>query len=342
MDDLLKRLKQLEDEAGADLRKISGKDQLEEFRIKYLGRRGAILGILDQLRRLTPDQKREVGQRANLLKAKLEEAFQELLQKLSVSTAAGQKPGDFFDYTLPGRQYPQAKIHPLTSVTNQILEIFYRLGFELATGPEIETDYYNFEALNIPAWHPARDMQDTFYLENDYLLRTHTSPVQIRSFESRKPPLKILAPGRVYRHEAINVRSYSTFYQVEGFYVDENVTLADLKGTLFAFVKAFYGEQTKARFRPSYFPFTEPSAEVDISCILCQGKGCSLCKQTGWLEILGCGMIHPNVFKNVGYDPEKYTGYAFGLGVDRIALQKLQIPDIRLLYENDIKFLGQF
>jgi len=342
MDDLLKRLKQLEDEAGADLRKISGKDQLEEFRIKYLGRRGAILGILDQLRRLTPDQKREVGQRANLLKTKLEEAFGELLQKLSVSTAAGQKPGDSFDYTLPGRQYPQAKIHPLTSVTNQILEIFYRLGFELATGPEIETDYYNFEALNIPAWHPARDMQDTFYLENDYLLRTHTSPVQIRSFESKKPPLKILAPGRVYRHEAINVRSYSTFYQVEGFYVDENVTLADLKGTLFAFVKAFYGEQTKARFRPSYFPFTEPSAEVDISCILCQGKGCSLCKQTGWLEILGCGMIHPNVFKNVGYDPEKYTGYAFGLGVDRIALQKLQIPDIRLLYENDIKFLGQF
>jgi len=342
MDDLLKRLKQLEDEAGADLRKISGKDQLEEFRIKYLGRRGAILGILDQLRRLTPDQKREVGQRANLLKTKLEEAFGELLQKLSVSTAAGQKPGDSFDYTLPGRQYPQAKIHPLTSVTNQILEIFYRLGFELATGPEIETDYYNFEALNIPAWHPARDMQDTFYLENDYLLRTHTSPVQLRSFESKKPPLKILAPGRVYRHEAINVRSYSTFYQVEGFYVDENVTLADLKGTLFAFVKAFYGEQTKARFRPSYFPFTEPSAEVDISCILCQGKGCSLCKQTGWLEILGCGMIHPNVFKNVGYDPEKYTGYAFGLGVDRIALQKLQIPDIRLLYENDIKFLGQF
>jgi len=340
MDDLLSRLDQLQKETEADSAGLSDATLLEQFRIKYLGRKGAIQQILERLKELPPDRKKEVGKRANLLKAKLEQIYQEASGRLS----AGQvrSTGDFFDYTLPGLQYSITKLHPLTVVTSQIVEIFYRLGFELATGPEIETDYYNFEALNFPAWHPARDMQDSFYLDNNYLLRTHTSPVQIRTFESKKPPLKILAPGRVYRHEAINVRSYSTFYQVEGFYVDKNVTLADLKGTLFAFVKAFYGEKIKARFRPSYFPFTEPSAEVDISCILCTGKGCSLCKHSGWLEILGCGMIHPNVFRNVGYDPEKWTGYAFGLGVDRIALQKLRIPDIRLLYENDVKFLNQF
>ena len=340
MDDLLSRLEQLQKEAEADSVRLSDAALLEQFRIKYLGRKGAIPEILERLKELSPEQKREVGKRANQLKAKLEQAYQQASRR--ISSGQVKSAGDFFDYTLPGRPYPLAKLHPLTVVTNQIVEIFYRLGFELATGPEIETDYYNFEALNIPAWHPARDMQDTFYLNNNYLLRTHTSPVQIRTFESKKPPLKILAPGRVYRHEAINVRSYSTFYQVEGFYVDRNVSLADLKGTLFAFVKAFYGEKTKARFRPSYFPFTEPSAEVDISCILCGGKGCSLCKQSGWLEILGCGMIHPNVFRNVGYDPEKWSGYAFGLGVDRIALQKLRISDIRLLYENDVKFLSRF
>lgn len=342
MDDLLQKLSQLEQQAQLELKQISDSKQLEAFRIKYLGRRGALPEVLEKLKQLSPDEKKELGQRANLIKTKLEQAHQETSQKLASQAELSKKAGGFFDHTLPGRQYPLGKLHPLTIVTNQILEIFYRMGFELATGPEIETEYYNFEALNIPAWHPARDMQDTFYLEDNCLLRTHTSPVQIRSFEKRKPPLKILAPGRVYRHEAINVRSYSTFYQIEGFYVDHDVSMADLKGTLFAFLKAFYGQKTKVRFRPSYFPFTEPSADVYISCILCQGKGCSLCKQSGWLEILGCGMIHPQVFKNVGYDPEEYTGYAFGLGVDRIALQKLGIPDIRLLYENDLKFLTQF
>ena len=340
MDDLLARLDQLQQEAEADLSNLSDAQKIEQFRIKYLGRKGAIPEILEKLKELSPEQKKEVGKRANQLKARLEQAYQEASRKISAGPI--QVSGEFFDYTLPGRQNPQAKLHPLTVVTNQIVEIFYRLGFQLATGPEIETDYYNFEALNIPPWNPARDMQDTFYLDNNYLLRTHTSPVQIRTFENKKPPLKILAPGRVYRHEAVSVRSGSTFYQVEGFYVDKNVTLADLKGTLFAFARAFYGEKSKARFRPSYFPFTEPSAEVDISCILCGGKGCSFCKYSGWLEILGCGMIHPQVFKNVGYDPQKWTGYAFGLGIDRTAALKLRIPDLRLFYENDLKFLSQF
>ena len=340
MDDLLARLDQLQQEAEADLSNLSDAQKIEQFRIKYLGRKGAIPEVLERLKELSPEQKKEVGKRANQLKARLEQAYQEASRKISAGQV--QVSGDFFDYTLPGRQNPQAKLHPLTVVTNQIVEIFYRLGFQLATGPEIETDYYNFEALNIPTWHPARDMQDTFYLDNNYLLRTHTSPVQIRTFENKKPPLKILAPRRVYRHEAISGRSGSTFYQVEGFYVDKNVTMADLKGTLFAFAKAFYGEKSKVRFRPSYFPFTEPSAEVDISCILCGGKGCSFCKYSGWLEILGCGMIHPQVFKNVGYDPQKWTGYAFGLGIDRTAALKLRIPDLRLFYENDLKFLSQF
>ncbi len=341
MDELLARLDRLQEEAEADLSALSEAQKLEQFRIKYLGRKGAIPEILERLKELSPEQKKEVGRKANQLKNKLEQAYQAAYQKFSASVHP-QVSKDVFDYTLPGRQYSKAKLHPLTVVINQISEIFYRLGFELATGPDIETDYYNFEALNFTPWHPARDMQDTFYLENNYLLRTHTSPVQIRTFENKKPPLKILAPGRVYRHEAISVRSGSTFYQVEGFYVDKDVTLADLKGTLFAFARAFYGEKTRARFRPSYFPFTEPSAEMDISCILCQGKGCSFCKNSGWLEILGCGMIHPNVFKNVGYDPQKWSGYAFGLGIDRTAALKLRVPDLRLFYQNDLNFLSQF
>jgi len=341
MNEIFKRLEALQSEAKGDLREISDQSQLERFRLKYLSRQGAIPQILDQLKTLTPQLRKEVGKQANLLKNFLEQSFREMQERISnqAKTGGGE---DSFDYTLPGRRFPVARLHPLTQVTNEIVEIFYRLGFELATGPEIETDYYNFEALNFASWHPARDMQDTFYLDKNYLLRTHTSPVQIRTFESRKPPLKILAPGRVYRHEAVNVRSNSTFYQVEGFYVDRNISMADLKGTLFAFASVFYGEKTRVRFRPSYFPFTEPSAEMDISCILCRGKGCSLCKYSGWLEILGCGMIHPNVFKSVGYDPEVWSGYAFGMGVDRTAAMKLRIPDIRFFYENDLKFLSQF
>ena len=342
MEELLKELEQLEQTAESQLNQVGDLDQLEQFRISFLARKGQIPAIFERLKELSGPSRGEVGKRANLLKNKLEQALQKKSSELSGGDGSQKAGEEIFDYTLPGRRPASARLHPLTQVTQEIVEIFYRLGFQLEQGPEIETDYYNFEALNFPPDHPARDMQDSLYLPHDLLLRTHTSPVQIRTFEKRKPPLKILAPGRVYRHEAINVRSYFTFYQVEGFYVDKDVSVADLKGTLFAFVKAFYGEKAKARFRPSYFPFTEPSGEVDVSCILCDGQGCSLCKQTGWLEILGCGMIHPNVFRNVGYDPKIYSGYAFGLGVDRIAMQKLGIPDIRLLYENDLRFLNQF
>jgi phenylalanyl-tRNA synthetase alpha chain len=243
---------------------------------------------------------------------------------------------------LPGQQdYPGTR-HPISHSIEQITRIFERMGFVVADGPEVETDYYNFGALNFPADHPARDMQDTFFLSGDLLLRTHTSPVQVRSFEQRRPPVKIIAPGRSYRNEAINARSYCVFHQVEGFYVDTGVTFGDLKGVLMAFARAYFGPDVKLRFRPSFFPFTEPSTEVDFSCYLCAGQGCSLCKYEGWLEILGAGMIDPSVLGAVGYDDEKYTGYAFGMGVERLAMLRYRIDDIRLLWENDVRFLRQF
>jgi phenylalanyl-tRNA synthetase alpha chain len=336
----LERLEELEKEVIKSLESASTLKELEEFKTEYLSRKGKFSLLLRELKELPASEKPKAGERANSLKKKLDEllqsrvtALKEIEQKISE---------EFFDFTLPGRRGWEGKLHPLTQTLDRIIEIFYGMGFEVANGPDIETNYYNFDSLNFPPDHPARDMQDTFYLANDLILRTHTSPVQIRVFEKKKPPVKILAPGRVYRHEAINARSYCLFYQVEGFYVDENVTFADLKGVLVAFAKEFFGKDVELRFRASFFPFTEPSAEIDIRCIICKGKGCSVCKYRGWLEILGAGMIDPEVFKAVGYDPEKYTGYAFGLGVDRIAMLKYRIDDIRLFYENDLRFLRQF
>jgi phenylalanyl-tRNA synthetase alpha chain len=336
----LERLEELEKEVIKSLESASTLKELEEFKTEYLSRKGKFSLLLRELKELPASEKPKAGERANSLKKKLDEllqsrvtALKEIEQKISE---------EFFDFTLPGRRGWEGKLHPLTQTLDRIIEIFYGMGFEVAKGPDIETNYYNFDSLNFPPDHPARDMQDTFYLANDLILRTHTSPVQIRVFEKKKPPVKILAPGRVYRHEAINARSYCLFYQVEGFYVDENVTFADLKGVLVAFAKEFFGKDVELRFRASFFPFTEPSAEIDIRCIICKGKGCSVCKYRGWLEILGAGMIDPEVFKAVGYDPEKYTGYAFGLGVDRIAMLKYRIDDIRLFYENDLRFLRQF
>ena len=327
--------KQLESE----LKKVSSVQQLEELKVRYLGRKGKLTLLLRDLKNLPLEQRAQAGKLLNEKKRWTEQKLAEISRKLSL---AGQKPTSFFDYTLPGRKSGFGKLHPITQVLNEVIDIFYGMGFEVASGPDVETDYYNFEALNFPLDHPARDMQDTFYIADKILLRTHTSPVQVRVFEKRKPPVRILAPGRSYRCEAVNARSYCLFHQVEGFYVDENVTFADLKGVLATFIHKFFGKEVKFRFRPSFFPFTEPSAEVDISCIICKGKGCSLCKNRGWLEILGAGMIDPNVFKAVGYDPEKYSGYAFGLGVERPALLKYGIDDIRLFYENDLRFLKQF
>jgi phenylalanyl-tRNA synthetase alpha chain len=294
------------------------------------------------LKDLSPSDRPALGKLSNQIKGETEDAFlrkAELLQGDQSRAGGAEK---FFDYTLPGRKGWEGRMHPVTQVGERIIEIFYGMGFEVARGPDIETDYYNFAALNFPKDHPARDMQDTFYVGDDLLLRTHTSPVQVRVFEKKKPPVKIIAPGRCYRNEAINSRSYCTFHQVEGFYVDTDVTFADLKGVLSAFVWELFGEEVKLRFRASFFPFTEPSAEVDVSCFICGGKGCSVCKRTGWLEILGAGMIDPAVFEAVGYDPERYSGYAFGLGIERVAMLKYRIEDIRLLYENDLKFLRQF
>lgn len=331
---------QLVSTAEGEIESAVGAEELNTLKVKYVGRSGALTLALRSLKDVPPEIRPKVGQALNSARVSLEEKIN---SRLSALEAASRKAArGFFDQTLPGTPVPLGHRHPLTKVNAEIVRIFNVMGFEIATGPEVETDFYNFEALNFPPGHPARDMWDTFYLkDSELLLRTHTSPVQVRVFEKRKPPIKILAPGRVYRHEAINARSYYTFLQIEGFYVDSDVTFADLKGVLNAFISAFYGD-VKTRFRPSYFPFTEPSMEIDIACTICGGKGCSVCKYEGWLEILGCGMIHPQVFRKVGYDPEVWRGYAFGLGVDRIAMQKYRVDDIRLFYENDLRFLEQF
>jgi len=333
----LDEVKKLLADAKAAIGAAKSKQDLEAVQFKYLGRKGEVTSILRGLKDLPNDLKKTVGAAANKARVEIEEAVKEAAGKFKTVVVDSS-----FDPTLPGISQRLGAIHPINMVMNQMIRAFQRMGFGIATGPDIETDYYNFEALNFPPDHPARDMQDTFYVEDDLLLRTHTSPVQIRVMEKFKPPVKFIAPGKTFRNEAISTRSYYVFHQVEGFLVDKNVTLADLKACLVAFCKDFFGEGLKLRFRPSYFPFTEPSAEVDISCFLCGGKGCQLCKYAGWLEILGCGMVDPNVLKEVGYDPEVYSGYAFGIGVERMAMLKYGIKDIRLFYENDIRFIRQF
>ncbi|CUU08629.1 phenylalanyl-tRNA synthetase, alpha subunit [Candidatus Thermokryptus mobilis] len=323
----------------SEISSVEDEKQLEELRVKYLGRRGIIQSLFDKLREVPKEEKPALGKLLNELKELAQGKYNE--KKLEIKGKKA-KVESFVDLTIPGRLKYTGRKHPLTQTLEEIKKIFIGMGFEVASGPEIEDDYHNFEALNIPPEHPARDMQDTFFIEDKIILRTHTSPVQIRVMESKKPPVRIIAPGRVYRNEAISARSYCLFHQVEGLYVDEGVSFAELKGTLLAFAKQMFGSDVKLRFRPSFFPFTEPSAEVDVSCFICGGKGCRVCKYGGWLEILGCGMVDPNVFKFVGYDAEKYTGYAFGMGVERIAMLKYGIDDIRLFYENDFRFLDQF
>lgn len=334
----LEIIKKVTEEALQDYNKVSSYQEVEEFRIKYLARKGIISSLFDKIKEIPAEQKAQFGKELNSLKQDLEKKYKELLEKYPKE----KKEQLIEDLTLPGIEPKIGTKHIITQTLKEIKEIFISFGFVIAEGPEIETDYYNFSALNFPEDHPARDMQDTFFITKDILLRTHTSPVQIRYMESHKPPIRIIAPGRVFRNEAISARSHCIFHQVEGLYVDYNVTFAELKGTLVNFAKIFYGKDVAIRFRPSFFPFTEPSAEMDVSCVLCKGKGCRLCKYTGWLEILGCGMVDPNVFKSVNYDPELYTGYAFGMGIERIAMLKYGIDDIRILFENDLRFLKQF
>lgn len=319
-------------------------EEVEAFRLRFLVNKGIVRSLFDEFKTVSPEEKRSLGKVLNEFKQLAESKHQSLLDKLE--SAADQSVGTSEDLTLPGRGFTLGSRHPLLLVRKEIVDIFKKMGFIVAEGPEIEDDWHNFSALNFPEEHPARDMQDTFFVEkkegNDIALRTHTSSVQVRMMEMGKPPFRAIMPGRVYRNEAISARAHCFFHQVEGLYVDENVSFADLKQTLFQFVQELYGKGTKVRFRPSYFPFTEPSAEMDISCSICKGAGCTMCKGSGWVEILGCGMVDPNVLENCGIDSKKYSGFAFGMGIERITNLKYEIKDLRLFSENDIRFLKQF
>ncbi|GAA3998460.1 phenylalanine--tRNA ligase subunit alpha [Hymenobacter fastidiosus] len=327
---------------------LTAPDQLEQFRLAFTGRKGQLAELFDQLKTVAPDQRRTVGQELNQLKQAALDRFEQRRQE--VEAASQNTPADpAFDYTLPPVPNALGTRHPLSLVREEMVRIFGRIGFNVAEGPEIEDDWHNFTALNFPENHPARDMQDTFFVAreaatpaSDFLLRTHTSTVQVRVMESQKPPIRSIMPGRVYRNEAISARAHMMFHQIEGIFIDEGVSFADLKQTVYYFVQEMFGADIQIRFRPSFFPFTEPSAEIDITCLICKGKGCNICKHSGWVEIGGCGMVDPNVLEQSGIDPEVYSGYAWGMGIERITMLKYQIKDLRLFTENDQRFLRQF
>ena len=323
---------------------INTPEDLQNFRLRYTVRKGLIAALFSQLKSVDPAEKPRIGQLLNELKQSADARLCDAEEKLATTTSESSKG---IDLTLPGRRYFTGSEHPVQKVLGEMKKIFSDMGFGIATGPELELDHYNFDMLNFPPDHPARDMQDTFFItngnaESDVLLRTHTSPVQVRVMLDQKPPIRVICPGKVYRNEAISSRSYCVFHQLEGLYIDKKVSFADLKATIYSFAKQMFGTDVKLRFRPSFFPFTEPSAEVDVTCYLCGGKGCRVCKKSGWLEIMGCGMVHPNVLRNCGIDPEEWSGYAFGMGVDRTVLLRYKIDDIRLLFENDLRMLKQF
>ena len=333
------KIEQIKKDFSNEISNIDNDKQLEELRVKYFSKNGLVASLFILLKDAHKDEKPQLGKVLNIFRSELQSQFNVVNEQISKSN--NSKNIDI-DFTLPGLERNIGSKHILTLTLYEIKSIFKGIWFSVFEGPELESDYNNFEALNFPPDHPARDMQDTFFIGDDFVLRTHTSPVQIRLMQAQKPPVRAIMPGRVYRNEAISSRSYCMFHQVEGLYVDTDVTFSELKGTLVSFAKQFYGNNLKFRFRPSFFPFTEPSAEMDITCFICNGDGCKICKHTGWLEILGCGMVDPNVFDNVGYDNEKYTGYAFGMGIERIAMLKYGITDIRVFFENDYRFLKQF
>ena len=330
-------IEQLREAFLTEIQSVNNLQKLDALRVKYLGRKGQLQSYFKQLGQVDPAERPKIGKLLNELKQLFEHTIEEYKSRFREEAA-----GEWIDLTLPGRKPPVARKHPLTQVLDEIKAIFQSLGFTIADGPEVETDYYNFEALNIPRLHPARDMQDTLYITEDILLRTHTSPVQIRVMERQPPPVRIIAPGRVYRRDTPDASHSPFFHQVEGLCVDKGISFADLKAVISEFARRMFGDDIQVRFRPSFFPFTEPSLEYDFNCVFCRGKGCRVCKQSGWMEISGAGMVDPNVFKAVGYDPDIYTGYAFGMGVDRIAMLKFAIDDIRLFFENDMRFLRQF
>jgi phenylalanyl-tRNA synthetase alpha chain len=338
---VLDELERLQNEVVISISQTSTEKEISDIRVKYLGKKGSITQVLKSVGTLPESERRERGQRANQLKESTEARLAERLLEIRDRERREALEREKIDVTLPGRRIPVGKRHPLTQTLHEIIDIFSRLGFEVVEGPEVELDYYNFEALNIPKGHPAREMQATFFISEDVVLRTHTSPVQVRTMEKKRPPVRVICPGAVYRCDSDPTHS-PMFHQVEGLLVDKGITFADLKGVLTVFVHQMFGKETRLRFRPSFFPFTEPSAEIDIECFICGGKGCGVCSHTGWLEILGSGMVDPAVYKFVNYDPEEVTGFAFGMGIERIAMLKYGINDIRLFFTNDLRFLRQF
>jgi phenylalanyl-tRNA synthetase alpha chain len=334
-------LRVLREQAEAELRQAGTEEAFQAIRTRYLGRKGLLTGLLRNIANVPPGERPQFGKECNEVKEELSARIDEFLAGLASSNKDEILLRERIDVTLPGRGVRHGRLHPVTQVREEICRIFAGLGFSVVEGPEVELDYYNFEALNIPRDHPARDMQDTFYVEDNIVLRTHTSPVQVRIMEKTRPPVRILSPGRVYRRDS-DISHTPMFHQIEGLLVDRGITFGDLKGVLTVFLKQIFGEDTAPRFRPSFFPFTEPSAEVDIRCVICSGRGCRVCGHSGWLEILGSGMVDPEVFRNVGYDPDEFTGFAFGLGLERIAMLKFGISDIRLFFDNDMRFLEQF
>ena len=338
---LLNSIAEIRKHAEVELSAVRTLDEATACKVKYLGKKGLVTSVLQQMRDLTPDERPKIGQEVNILKTHLENALDDMQKRLSAEKVTEAVKSVEIDVTLPGRKQALGAVHPISRILEESLHIFRGMGFSIADGPECETDYYNFTALNFLPDHPARDMQDTFYVGPSFLLRTHTSPVQIRTMEKQKPPLAIVAPGAVYRRDA-DVSHSPMFHQIEGLVVDQGIRLSDLKGVLTHFLQALFGKQYGVRFRPSFFPFTEPSTEVDIQCVFCSGKGCRICKQTGWLEIMGAGMVDPAVFQSVRYDPAVVSGFAFGMGLERMAMLKYHIDDIRLFFESDMRFLTQF
>lgn len=339
---MIEDLKKLQDEAKKFIDKVADKKALEEARIKYLGKKGPIKDILGKIGTLGDEMKKEVGQTANVVRDNIAKMIDEAASKLEASARAGKLQSGVADISVSPSVPVFGHNHPLTLVTEKITSVFKSMGYSVVEGPELEEDYYNFEALNIPAYHPARDSHDSFYINDKRLMRTHTSPMQARVMKSRQPPIAVVVPGRCYRRDAVDATHMHTFHQLEGLVVDEGITFADLKGTLLTWAKLMFGSETKIRMRPDYFPFTEPSAELAVTCPVCKGKKCPVCKHTGWIELMGCGLVNPEVFKNVGYDSDKVSGFAFGMGIERVAMVVYGIGDIRLFTENDFRFLEQF
>ena len=336
------QLKSIDERAKEELSHIDDAKLLEDFRVRFLGKKGEITSILKQMGKLSAEERPVIGQMANEVRQSIEKMLEESKKRLEAAELAHRLEAEKIDVTMPGKERPEGHKHPMSIVIDEICDIFKGMGYEVADGPEVEKGYYNFEALNIPANHPAKDEQDTFYINGDILLRTQTSPVQVRTMEKGKLPIRMVCPGAVYRSDEVDATHSPVFHQLEGMVIDKNVTMGDLKGALAVFAKELFGEDTKVRFRPHHFPFTEPSAEMDVTCFACGGKGCRVCKGEGYIELLGCGMVHPKVLKMSGIDPNEYSGFAFGMGLERVAMQKYSINDLRLLFENDVRFLKQF